>query len=153
MVSYGIVRRGKAMRVTVTVVLWVLVVLLPSQGRAAGAMALGQVDGFAFAIPVNEADANAASQKAIDLCRNTPDALKTPTLKADCKVTQTFTNKCAVVAWDPAPNYPGVGVGWSIADDLQTAQSQAIAKCKATAKPGRAGSCVVSRQNCDGSAH
>jgi Domain of unknown function (DUF4189) len=151
--SYRIMHQPKGMRLTAAVLLSVFTALLPSKGRATGAFAVGQVDGFAFAIPVNEADDAAASQKAIDLCRNTPDALKTPTLKADCKVIQTFSNKCAVVAWDPAPNYPGVGVGWSIADDLQTAQSQAIAKCKATAKPGRADSCVVSRQNCDGSAH
>jgi hypothetical protein len=142
----------KTMRVTAAALLWVFV-LLPDSGRAAGALAVGQVDGFAFAMPVNEADAGAASRKAIDLCRNTPDALKTPTLQADCKIVQTFSNKCAVVAWDPAPNYPGVGVGWSLADDLPTAESQAIAKCRATAKRGRSDSCVVSRSNCDGSAH
>lgn len=140
------------MCVRIAVLLWMLAVLLPSQGRAAGALAIGQVDGFAFAIPANEADADAAKQKAIDLCRKTPDAVKTPTLKADCKVIQTYSNKCAVVAWDPAPNYPGVGVGWAVADGLQTAQSQAIAKCKATAKPGRGDSCVVVRSTCDGSA-
>lgn len=140
------------MRVTVAVLLCMFSALLPSQGRAAGALAIGQVGGFAFAIPVNQADDGAASQKAVDLCRNTPDALKTPALKADCKVIQTFSNKCAVVAWDPAPNYPGIGVGWSVADNLQTATAQAIAKCKATAKPGRGDSCVVSRSTCDGSA-
>lgn len=140
------------MRVTVPVLLSIFIALLPGQGRAAGAFAVGQVGGFSFAIPANETDAAAASAKAIDLCRNTPDATKVAALKADCKVIETFSNKCAVVAWDPAPNYPGVGVGWAIADDVQTAQRQAIAKCGATAKPGRADSCVVVRSNCDGTA-
>jgi hypothetical protein len=140
------------MRVTVAVLFSMFVALLPNQGRAAGAFAVGQVGGFSFAIPTNADDAAAASARAIDLCRNTPDALKVPALKADCKVLQTFTNKCAVVAWDPAPNYPGVGVGWAIEDDMETAKTRAIAKCGATAKPGRADSCVVARSNCDGTA-
>jgi hypothetical protein len=145
-------RQQKGMHLTAAVLLAVFTTLLPGQGRAAGAFAVGQVGGFSFAIPTNAADAGAASDRAIDLCRNTPDAKNNDALKADCKVIETFSNKCAVVAWDPAPNYPGVGVGWSIADDLQTAQRQAIAKCKATAKPGRADTCVVVRSNCDGSA-
>lgn len=152
MLSYGIMRQQKGMHLTAAVLLAVFTTLLPGQGRAAGAFAVGQVGGFSFAIPTNAADAGAASDRAIDLCRNTPDAKNNDALKADCKVIETFSNKCAVVAWDPAPNYPGVGVGWSIADDLQTAQRQAIAKCKATAKPGRADTCVVVRSNCDGSA-
>jgi hypothetical protein len=145
-------RQRKAMRLTAAVLLSVFTALLPSQGGAAGAFAVAQVGGFSFAIPTNAADAGAASDRAIELCRNTPDAKNNEPLKGDCKVIQTFSNKCAVVAWDPAPNFPGVGVGWSIADDMQTAQRQAIAKCGATAKPGRADSCVVARSNCDGSA-
>jgi hypothetical protein len=150
--SYRIMRQQKGMRLTAAVLLSVFTALLPNKARAAGAFAVGQVGGFSFAIPTNAVDVATASARAIDLCRNTPDAKNNDALKGDCKVIETFSNKCAVVAWDPAPNFPGVGVGWSIADDMQTAQRQAIAKCKATAKPGRADSCVVSRQNCDGSA-
>jgi hypothetical protein len=145
-------RQRKAMQLTAAVLLSAFTALPPSQGKAAGALAIGQVGGFSFAMPTNAADADAASQRAIDLCRNTPDAKNNDALKGDCKVIQTFSNKCAVMAWDPAPNFPGVGVGWSIADDMQTAQRQAIAKCKTTAKPGRGGACVVARSNCDGTA-
>jgi hypothetical protein len=150
--SYRIMRQQKGMHLTAAVLLSVFTALLPGQGKAAGAFAVGQVGGFSFAIPTNAADVAAASARAIELCRNTPDAKTNEALKADCKVIETFSNKCAVVAWDPAPNFPGVGVGWSIADDMQTAQRQAIAKCGATAKPGRADTCVVARSNCDGSA-
>jgi hypothetical protein len=157
MLSYSLVRQRKAARVTVGVLVWAFAALLPtallpSEGRAAGAFAVGQVGGFSFAIPGDQPDVATASAKAVDLCRNTPDAVKTPALKADCKVIYTFSNQCVVVAWDPAPNYPGIGVGWAWADDLLTAQNQAIAKCKATAKPGRADTCVVSRYKCDGGA-
>ena len=140
------------MRATVAVLFSMFIALLPSRGMAVGAFAVGQVGGFSFAIPTNGADVASVSARAIDLCRNTPDAKNNEALKKDCKVLQTFTNQCAVVEWDPAPNYPGVGVGWSIANDMKTAQSQAIAKCKATAKPGRADTCVVARSNCDGTA-
>jgi hypothetical protein len=140
------------MRVTIAVLFSLFIALLPNQGRATGAFAVGQVGGFSFAIPANEADATAASAKAIDLCRNTPDAKNNDALKNDCKILQIFNNQCAVVEWDPAPNYPGVGVGWSIADDMETAKRQANAKCRATAKPGRADTCVVARSNCDGTA-
>ena len=140
------------MRVTVAVLFSMFIALLPSRGMAVGAFAVGQVGGFSFAIPTNGADAASVSARAIDLCRNTPDAKNNEALKKDCKILQTFTNKCAVVAWDPAPNYPGVGVGWAIEDDMETAKTRAIAKCGATAKPGRADSCVVARANCDGTA-
>lgn len=132
--------------------LFMIVALLPSQAKAAGAVAVGQVGGFSYSAIVDSSDAAAASQTAVEHCRSTKDAKNNDTLKGDCKVIQTFSNKCAAMAWDPAPNYGTVGVGWAVADDLATAQSEAISKCKASAKPGRADSCVVNKTNCDGSA-
>jgi hypothetical protein len=114
-------------------------------------LAVGQVAGFSFGI-ATEPDLGQAGKDALRKCQNTPDALNSAALQADCKVIETFTNKCAVVAWDPAPNQPSVGVGWSIAEDLETAKRQAIAKCETTVAPGRAGTCEVSRSLCDGSA-
>ena len=101
--SYRIMRQQKGMQLTAAVLLSVFSALLPSKGRAAGAFAIGQVGGFSFAMPTNATDVAAASERAIDLCRNTPDAKTNDALKADCKVIETFSNKCAVVAWDPRP--------------------------------------------------
>jgi|SRR5580698_9458023 hypothetical protein len=149
MFSRRLTRRWKVARALAPVLLWL--VLLPNQGRAAGAFAVGQVNGFSFGIATNF-DAGEANDHAVDSCRKTPDAVNNPALQGDCKVIETFSNKCTAVAWDPAPNEPTVGVGWSIAGDLQTAQRQAIAKCETTVAPGRSGTCVVSRWRCDGSA-
>jgi hypothetical protein len=124
---------------------------LPSKSNAAGALAVGRVEGFSFGIATDLGDGE-AKDRAVDTCRNTPDAVNNPALKGDCKVIETFSNKCVVVAWDPAPNLPDVGIGWSMADDLETAKRQAVAKCETTVAPGRHGTCEVSRSLCDGSA-
>jgi hypothetical protein len=145
-------RLSRAMRGGAVAALGLVAVLLPREGGATGVLAIGQVGGFTFAIAANSPDVDSASQRALTLCRNTPDALKTPALRADCKVITTFVDKCAVMAWDPAPNWPGVGIGWSIAADLETAKREAISKCETTVAPGRGGTCVVSRSQCDGKA-
>jgi hypothetical protein len=151
MASLQSLHRSSAVRNLAVAMLAMSAVLLPREGRATGVLVIGQVSGFSFAI-ANGADVGAATQTAIDTCRSNKDAVNNPALKADCKVVATFTDKCAVVAWDPAPNYAGVGVGWSIAADMKTAEREAIAKCEKTVAPGRSGTCVVSNSRCDGNA-
>jgi hypothetical protein len=152
MISFRLISRLRAALTLAAVVLCATAIVLPREAAAVGVLVVGKVGGFSFAIATHESDVNAATQQAIALCRANKDAVNNPPLRADCKVIATFSDKCAVVAWDPAPNYPGVGIGWSIAPDLQTAQRDAIAKCEATVKPGRSGTCVVSRSKCDGKA-
>jgi hypothetical protein len=70
------------------------------------------------------------------------------TARALCAIVANFHDQCVAVAEDPQAGTPGVG--WSIADTLPKAE--ALAKCKATAGPGRQGACILDHSQCDGTA-
>ena len=127
----------------------------PSQSRADGALAVGlpadvAKGGFSYGYSNNNPDANHAEAKALDACRTTKDAAKDVNLRSLCKVIQDYSNQCVAVAMDPAAGTPGVG--WSVANDLLTAERQALGKCMDTAGPGRRAACVVDHSSCDGNA-
>ena len=130
-------------------------VLGPSQSRADGALAVGLPadvvkGGFTYGYSNNNPDANHAEAKALDACRTTKDAAKDVNLRSLCKVIQDYSNQCVAVAMDPAAGTPGVG--WAIANDLLSAERQALNKCMATAGPTRRAACVVDHSSCDGNA-
>ena len=131
-------------------------VLGSSQSRADGALAIGLppdvVKGgdFTYGYSNNNADANHAEAKALDACRTTKDAAKDVNLRSLCKVIQDYSNQCVAVAMDPAAGTPGVG--WAVANDLLSAERQALGKCMDTAGPGRRAACVVDHSSCDGNA-
>ena len=102
------------------------------------------------AIPTTIADANHAEAKALDACRTTKDAANDVKLRSLCKVIQDYSNQCVAVAMDPAAGTPGVG--WAVANDLLSAERQALGKCMDTAGPGRRAACVVDHSSCDGNA-
>jgi hypothetical protein len=106
--------------------------------------------GFTYGYSNNNADANHAEFKALDACRSTKDAVKDTNLRSLCKVIQDYSNQCVAVAMDPAAGTPGVG--WAVANDLMSAERQALGKCENTAGPGRAAACVVDHSACDGNA-
>jgi hypothetical protein len=126
--------------------------------RAEGALAVGLPadvahDGFASGFRLNAADMDAARQAAIGGCQNSVGASNAA--KKLCKVVATFHNQCFAVAIDPANGTPGVG--WSIAEDQDKADAQAIAQCRTTAGAGREQFCVVMKDRgvnhgCDGTA-
>jgi len=127
----------------------------PSQSRADGALAVGLPadvvkGGFTYGYSNNNADANHAEAKALDACRTTKDAAKDVNLRSLCKVIQDYSNQCVAVAMDPAAGTPGVG--WAVANDLLSAERQALGKCMDTAGPGRRAACVVDHSSCDGNA-
>jgi hypothetical protein len=127
----------------------------PSQSRADGALAVGlpadvAKGGFSYGYSNNNPDANHAEAKALDACRTTKDAAKDVNLRSLCKVIQDYSNQCVAVAMDPAAGTPGVG--WAVANDLLTAERQALGKCMDTAGPGRRAACVVDHSSCDGNA-
>jgi hypothetical protein len=127
----------------------------PSQSMAAGALAVGLPPdvvkgGFTYGYSNNNDDANHAELKALDACRTTKDAANDANLRSLCKVIQDYSNQCVAVAMDPAAGTPGVG--WSVANDLLTAERQALGKCMDTAGPGRRAACVVDHSSCDGNA-
>jgi hypothetical protein len=130
-------------------------VMWSNSGAADGALAVGLPPdvvkgGFTYGYSTGYADVNQAEAHALDSCRTTKDASTNAKLRSLCKVIQDFTNRCVAVAMDPQAGTPGVG--WSVADDLHTAEAQALGKCEDTAGPGRRAACVVDHSKCDGSA-
>jgi hypothetical protein len=129
--------------------------LAPSRGIAAGALAVGlppdvAKGGFTYGYSNGNSDINTAEVKALNACRTTKDATNDAKLRSFCKVIQDYTDKCVAVSMDPAPGTPGVG--WYVADDLRTAEAQALKRCEDTAGPGRRAACVVDHSGCDGNA-
>ena len=130
-------------------------VLGPSQSHADGALAIGLPPdvvkgGFTYGYSNNNTDVNQAEAKALNACRTTKDASNDANLRSLCKVLQDYSNQCIAVAMDPAAGTPGVG--WAIANDLLSAERQALNKCMATAGPTRRAACVVDHSSCDGNA-
>jgi uncharacterized protein DUF4189 len=129
--------------------------LWSNPGVAGGALAVGLPPdvvkgGFTYGYSTNYPDVNQAEAHALDSCRTTKDATADAKLRSLCKVIQDFTNQCVAVSMDPQAGTPGVG--WSIANDLHTAEAQALGRCEDTAGPGRRAACVVDHSKCDGSA-
>jgi len=120
---------------------------------AAGALAVGVApggaqDGFAFGMNSNKPSAEAARQEAVKACGSAKES--NDVARARCKSVGTFTNQCAAMSMDPKDGTPGVG--WAVAATSDEANKAALAKCEATAGPGRAGTCTVSATRCDGTA-
>ena len=121
---------------------------------AFGAIAVGNTgdinhDGFAWGRNVNSPDAATAANQALQLCRSVKDA--TDNARNACKVVGQFQGQCTALAMDPGAGTPGVG--WSVANSLQSAQDQAIANCKATAGADRVQYCAQTDSACDGAPH
>jgi len=119
---------------------------------AEGALAIGlpadvAKTGYASGYSYNAKTMDEARATAMDYCRKAPTNNKARSL---CKVIETFSNRCVAVSMDPKAGTPGAG--WGIGDDLRAAERQALARCEATAGPGRRAACVVSNSNCDGQA-
>jgi hypothetical protein len=137
-----------------------LIAVLPPDARLverpagpAGAIAVGVADGgvengYATGFAVNFPTANAAENAAINFCRRSKSA--NSSAKEHCQVIATFHNKCAAGAIDPKNGTPGAGLG--IASSQREADSQALTRCRATAGPDRASSCIVTDRYCDGNA-
>ena len=122
---------------------------------AAGALAVAlpadvAKSGFSYGYSNNNADAAHAQAAALNACRTTKDASNDVNLRSLCKVVLNYSNQCIAVAMDPAAGTPGVG--WAVANDLMSAERQALGKCENTAGPGRAAACVVDHSSCDGDA-
>jgi len=119
---------------------------------AVGALAVGQTaagvarDGIAMGTAWNYDDQQVADSKALENCHNYKSAQRAA---KECKLVGAIKAKqCYAIAMDPKAGTPGVG--WAIADDQDTAKSQALANCKVTAGGARASFCSVSESNCDG---
>ena len=127
----------------------------PATAATAGALAVAlpadvAKSGFSYGYSNNNADAAHAQAAALNACRTTKDASNDVNLRSLCKVVLNYANQCIAVAMDPAAGTPGVG--WAVANDLKSAERQALGKCEDTAGPGRRAACVVDHSACDGNA-
>jgi hypothetical protein len=130
------------------------VILSPRPAAAEGALAVGLPNnvakqGFAYAYSTGKYSMDEASAEALKTCKE-PASNKSPEARAICAVIASFHDQCVAISEDPQAGTPGVG--WAIADDLQTAEAQALAKCQETAGPKRRGACIVDNSRCDGTA-
>jgi len=132
--------------------------LQPGPSFADGALAVGQSDnvardGFASGYRLNAPDMDTARKGAIAGCQKSVGA--SDKAKKLCKVVATFRNQCLAIAIDPKDGTPGVG--WSIAENQDMADKQAIEQCRSTAGAARRQFCVIMKdrgtnRGCDGSA-
>ena len=127
----------------------------PAAAASAGALAVAlpadvAKSGFSYGYSNNNTDEAHAQAAALNACRTTKDAANDVNLRSLCKVVLNYSNKCIAVSMDPQAGTPGVG--WALANDLQTAERQALAKCQETAGPGRRAACVLDHSACDGNA-
>jgi hypothetical protein len=125
---------------------------LPERGRGRGGVS-GRVTarrrqgGFTYGYSVDNETTPRARDKALNACRTTKDAAKSAKLCRYCKVIEVFSRKCVAVAMDPAPGTPVIG--WAVAEDLRTAEQEALSRCEDTARRGRRAACVVDHSGCD----
>jgi len=124
---------------------------LPGLARAEGAMAVGiarggVAKGYATGFAVNQPSVKAARANAVEQCRRTKSS--NADAKSGCEVVVTFRNKCVASAVDPQSGTPGAG--WGIGASQQSADSQALARCRAKAGAERAEFCEVTDRICDG---
>jgi hypothetical protein len=126
------------------------VTLCAGAARADGALAVGlpsdvAKQGFASGYSYNAGNLDAARKTALEYCHRAPTNQRARSL---CSIVETFSHRCVAVAMDPKAGTPGVG--WSVAESRSTAESEALARCAATAGDGRRDACKVADSNCDG---
>lgn len=120
---------------------------------AAGAIAVGEPadvakEGYSSGIAYGFKSATEAEDRALQECRTSEDA--TPQTRALCKLVNSFSNQCVVVALDPEAGTPGAG--WAVAETLASARQNALQRCQETAGVARRGECRVTAEGCDGKA-
>ena len=123
----------------------------PGLAGAEGAMAVGiarggVAKGYATGFAMNQPTVKAARSNAVEQCRRTKSS--NADARSGCEVVVTFHNKCVASAVDPKSGTPGAG--WGIGKSQKTADSQALARCRAKAGSDRAEFCEITDRYCDG---
>jgi Domain of unknown function (DUF4189) len=123
----------------------------PSLAQAEGAMAVGIArggiaKGYATGFAINQPSMKAARNNAVEQCRKMKNS--NADARSGCEVVVTFHNKCVASAIDPESGTPGAG--WGLGASQQSADSQALARCRAKAGASRAEFCQVTDRFCDG---
>jgi hypothetical protein len=152
--SLQFAQNTNAVRALSFLVLFCGVIAGSDRSAAEGALAVGRPanvakDGFVYGYTTKKASPDEARKLALELCRK-PGETKSSVAIPLCKLVATFHDQCVAVAEDPQAGTPGVG--WAIANNLRKAESEALAKCEATAGPGRRAACKIDHSQCDGTA-
>jgi len=131
-----------------------------NQAIAAGAIAIGiapggVAKGYASGFYVGAPNVETARTRALEQCRKPTSNVSgsaadsgTRAAQAHCDVVTTFTNQCYAQALDPKDGTPGAG--WAVADTVEQAEKEALARCRSTAGADRRDFCKVYNHNCDG---
>ena len=119
------------------------VLIQPLHAWAAGALAIGLPEGgakngIAMFAHVNAPTVDEAKTIALKGCRELPNASKAA--KDQCKIFETFSDKCVAEAIDPQEGTPGWG--YAIGETDQKASERALEACRKNA-PKREGSCTL----------
>jgi hypothetical protein len=126
-------------------------IAMPGLAKAEGALAVGIArggiaKGYATGFSINQPTAKAARSNAVEQCKRTKSSNKDA--KSACEVVVTFHDKCVASALDPQDGTPGAG--WGVGGTQESADSQALARCRAKAGADRAEFCEVTDRFCDG---
>jgi hypothetical protein len=120
------------------------------QPRAEGALAISQMKdiakaGLAIGLSNNYGGKDEARKRALDECHAFVNAPKAT--RDTCAVVLSFRDQCVAISLDPKDGTPGFG--WAVADKKETAQSEALSRCVATAGKSRQKFCQNSLVRCD----
>jgi hypothetical protein len=126
-------------------------VAMPGLAKAEGALAVGIArggiaKGYATGFAINQPTVKAARSNAVEQCKRTKSS--NADARSGCEVVVTFRNKCVASAVDPQNGTPGAG--WGLGTTQDSADSQALARCRAKAGTERAEFCEVTDRYCDG---
>jgi len=111
-------------------------------GIARAGIAKGYATGFSF----NQPTVKVARTNAVEQCKRTKSS--NADARSNCEVVAVFRNKCVAVSVDPQQGTPGAG--WGVGYTQESADSQALARCRAKAGGDRADFCEVTDRYCDG---
>jgi hypothetical protein len=121
----------------------------PCAGEGAMAVGIargGVANGYATGFAVNQPNPKAARANAVETCRKTKNS--NADARRNCEVVATFRNKCVASAIDPKSKTPGAG--WGVGESQKSADTVALARCRATAGTDRADFCEITDRFCDG---
>ena len=102
--------------------------------------------GFAAGYSWNHDSKEAAERKAIEQCKSYPSEAPDQT-NAKCAIVANFSHQWLVIAMDPDAGQ--TGFGYSIGNDRDTAERNAMGQCKASSPEARRSFCAVAAAKFD----
>lgn len=115
--------------------------LVPTQGLAAGAVAVGQTRaGDSYGVAWSYDSYTEAKQVAMSDCRRSKYGASA------CRIVRTFHDECAAFAFAPENHN---GFGWAVAPSAAAARVSALAMCRESSDDPKDSGCEIDRTACD----